>query len=142
MAFSCKGAICPSCGARRMAECAAHLVDSVIPHVPVRQWVLTLPFALRFRAAYDKRTCRFIRRVFMREVLAHLRHEARQQGLTDPETGAVCFVQRFGGSLNSNTHYHALVLDGVFTHERETQAWHFHSLTAPSEEETARLLEK
>ncbi|MEW6747986.1 MAG: hypothetical protein AB1486_35165 [Planctomycetota bacterium] len=41
--------------------------------VPVRQWVLTLPFALRFRAAYDKRTCRFIRRIFMREVLAHLR---------------------------------------------------------------------
>ena len=31
---------CPSCGARRMAQTAAHLVDHVIPHVPVRQWVL------------------------------------------------------------------------------------------------------
>ena len=29
---------CPACGARRMAETAAHLVEQVIPHVPVRQW--------------------------------------------------------------------------------------------------------
>jgi hypothetical protein len=41
--FSCKArAICPSCGGRRMAERAAHLVDQVFPVVPVRQWVLTL----------------------------------------------------------------------------------------------------
>ncbi|MDP1901156.1 MAG: transposase zinc-binding domain-containing protein [Rubrivivax sp.] len=44
VAFSCKRrGICPSCGARRMAQTAAHLVDHVIPHVPVRQWVLSLP---------------------------------------------------------------------------------------------------
>jgi hypothetical protein len=41
--FSCKGrGFCPSCGGRRMTERAAHLVDEVIPFVPVRQWVLTL----------------------------------------------------------------------------------------------------
>ena len=39
VAFSCKRrGICPSCGARRMAESAAWLVDRVIPKVPVRQW--------------------------------------------------------------------------------------------------------
>ena len=44
VAFSCKGrGFCPSCGGRRMTERAAHLVDYVIPDVPVRQWVLTLP---------------------------------------------------------------------------------------------------
>ena len=44
VAFSCKRrGFCPSCGARRMAQTAAHLVDHVIPHVPVRQWVLSLP---------------------------------------------------------------------------------------------------
>jgi transposase-like zinc-binding protein len=38
VAFSCKRrGICPSCGARRMAETAAHLVDHLIPRVPVRQ---------------------------------------------------------------------------------------------------------
>jgi|SRR5713226_2533477 len=40
-------AFCPSSGARRMAETAAHLVDRVIPAVPVRQWVLSLPIPLR-----------------------------------------------------------------------------------------------
>jgi len=40
LAFSCKRrGFCPSCGARRVAQAAAHLVDHVIPRVPVRQWV-------------------------------------------------------------------------------------------------------
>jgi hypothetical protein len=30
-----------------MADTAAQLVDRVLPEVPVRQWVLSLPFALR-----------------------------------------------------------------------------------------------
>ncbi len=48
VAFSCKlRGICPSCGTRRMAESAAYLVDQVIPHVPVRQWVLSFPIPLR-----------------------------------------------------------------------------------------------
>jgi integrase len=35
---SCKArACCPSCGGRRMAERAAHLVEHVFPRVPVRQ---------------------------------------------------------------------------------------------------------
>jgi hypothetical protein len=47
-AFSCKRRrFCPSCGARRMAETAAHLVDYVIARVPVRQWVLSFPIPLR-----------------------------------------------------------------------------------------------
>ena len=43
--FSCKGrGFCPSCGGRRMTECAARLVDEVLPRAPVRQWVLSLPY--------------------------------------------------------------------------------------------------
>jgi hypothetical protein len=38
-----------------MAETAAHLVDHVFPRVPVRQWVLSLHHALRYRLAYDAR---------------------------------------------------------------------------------------
>ena len=30
-----------------MAQTAAHLVDHLIPRVPVRQWVLSFPIALR-----------------------------------------------------------------------------------------------
>ncbi len=37
VAFSCKGrGVCPSCNARRMVETAAHLVDHVLPPLPVR----------------------------------------------------------------------------------------------------------
>jgi len=48
VAFSCKGRyVCPSCTNRRMAEVAAHLRDSVVPVVPMRQWVLSVPNRLR-----------------------------------------------------------------------------------------------
>ena len=45
VAFSCKRrGFCPSCGARRMAETAAHLVDHVLPEQPIRQWVVSFPY--------------------------------------------------------------------------------------------------
>ena len=48
VAFSCKRrGFCPSCGARRMAESAALLVDEVFPEQPVRQWVLSVRYPLR-----------------------------------------------------------------------------------------------
>jgi len=48
LVFSCKRrGFCPSCGARRMSQTAAHLVDHVIPHVPVWQWLLSLPIPMR-----------------------------------------------------------------------------------------------
>ena len=49
VAFSCKRrGFCPSCGARCMAETAAHLVEHVLPEQPIRQWVLSFPYPLRF----------------------------------------------------------------------------------------------
>jgi hypothetical protein len=48
LAFSCKlRGVCPSCNARRMAEVAAYLTDEVIPLLPLRQWVLSVPKRLR-----------------------------------------------------------------------------------------------
>ncbi len=48
VAFSCKGrGVCPSCNGRHMAQTAAHLADHVIPPVPVRQWVISVPKRLR-----------------------------------------------------------------------------------------------
>ena len=49
VAFSCKRrGFCPSCGARRMAESGALLVEEVLARQPMRQWVLSFPFQLRF----------------------------------------------------------------------------------------------
>jgi Transposase zinc-binding domain len=50
VAFSCKGrGFCPSCLGRKMAQTAAHLMEHVLPTVPLRQWVLTFPYAWRKR---------------------------------------------------------------------------------------------
>jgi Putative transposase len=35
-----------------MTERAAYLVDAVLPWVPVRQWVLTMPYRLRYQMAW------------------------------------------------------------------------------------------
>ena len=106
VAFSCKHrGVCSSCGGRRMSETAAKLVDRVIPAVPARQWVLSLPWSLRLPVARDASLLNLVARVFFEEIRRWLRSAA---GWSAPgvkiETGAVTFVQRFGGSLNLNEH--------------------------------------
>jgi hypothetical protein len=110
VAFSCKGrGFCPSCGGHRMADTAAHLVDRVLPEVPVRQWVLSLPFALRYRLAYDAPLASAVLAIFVRTVFASLRRRARKQwDVARAQCGAVTFVQRFGDALNLNVHFHPL----------------------------------
>lgn len=47
--FSCKGRRgLPELRGRRMTARAAYLVDDMTSLVPARQWVLTLPFRLRY----------------------------------------------------------------------------------------------
>src|SRR5213593_1957893 len=73
--FSCKGrGFCPSCGGRRMTESAARLVDHVLPHVPVRQWVLSLPYRLRYLLAWDHALARAVLGVYVRVLLGFQRH--------------------------------------------------------------------
>ena len=142
--FSCKArAICPSCGGRRMAERAAHLLDHVIPDVPVRQWVLSLPYRLRYQLAWDHELCRAVVGVFVRAVLGFLRTRARLDGVTDGRGGAVAVIQRFGGALNLNLHTHVLGLDGVFARDG-ADALTFHParrLTALDVEEVLATVE-
>jgi Putative transposase/Transposase zinc-binding domain len=112
--FSCKGrGTCPSCAGRRMCDVAARLVDRV-PSVPVRQWVLSLPFELRGLAAFRADVLSAFVRIFIEAVFARYRAHGRAQGISDPYPGAVTFVQRFGSSLNLNVHFHVCLLDGVF----------------------------
>ena len=115
VAFSCKGrGFCPSCTGRRMADTAAPLVDRVLPHAPIRQWVLSLPIQIRPMLAYDAALSRAVLNVFLRTVFAWHRRRAKQLGIKNAQCGAVTAIQRFGSALNLNLHYHVLVLDGVF----------------------------
>jgi hypothetical protein len=114
LAFSCKGrGICPSCNTRRMAESAAHLVDHVLPRLPVRQWVLSLPKRLRYHLHHDREALNTALRIFLDQIERHLRAHSPGAG-PDARTGAVAFIHRFGASLNLHTHFHVCVIDGVF----------------------------
>jgi hypothetical protein len=138
--FSCKRrGFCPSCGGRRMAEQAAHLVDRVLPQVPLRQWVLTLPHRLRYLLAYNHALCRAVLGVAVRTVLGFYRRRARRTGVRDGRSGAVTVIQRFGGGLQLNVHFHSLFLDGVFA-ERPDNVLEFHPADPPTDEEVARVL--
>jgi hypothetical protein len=97
-----------------MAERAAHLVDHVLPDVPVRQWVLSVPHRLRYLLAWDHDLCCAVAAVLARAVFRRLRDRAADAGIRDGRAGGVVVLQRFGGALDLNLHFHALVLDGVF----------------------------
>jgi len=100
--YSCKKrGICPSCGGRRMADTAAHLVDCVFPEVPVRQWVLSVPYALRYRLAYDSSLVRDVLQIFVRTIFASIRRRAGIPASSrQARCGAVAFIQRFSDALN------------------------------------------
>ena len=73
---------------------AAHLIDHVLPDVPIRQWVLSLPHATRYLIGFDKKLCREVRGIFVRAVLSLLKRRARDRGIPNGESGAVVVTQR------------------------------------------------
>ena len=101
---------CPSCGARRMAESArrmaesaALLVDEVLPHQPMRQWVLSFPYQLRFLFASRPELMGNVLGIVYRAIASYL---IKKAGLTrkSAQCGAVTLIQRFGSALNLNMH--------------------------------------
>ncbi len=141
--FSCKRrGFCPSCGGRRMADTAAHLVERVLPVVPVRQRVLTLPYALRYRCAYDASLTSAVLRAFLRALFAELRRRVRAHwDVRAEQCGAVSFLQRFGSALNLNLHIHTLALDGAYRYVADPGGSpHFFVLPPPTRDDVARVL--
>jgi hypothetical protein len=138
VAFSCKRrGFCPSCGARRMAESAALLVDGVLPEQPMRQWVLSFPFQLRFLFACRPEIMGRVLGIVYRVIATHL---VRKAGHTHAmaHTGAVTLIQRFGSALNLNIHFHMLFLDGVYIDQLNGAA-RFRWVKAPSNAELTQL---
>jgi Putative transposase/Transposase zinc-binding domain len=142
VAFSCGGrGFCPSCLGRRMAQGAANLVDHVLPgNVPLRQFVLTLPFELRARLAYDRKLIGAVGRIFVDTVLRWYARKSREHGVAGGESGAFTVVQRVSSDLRLNPHYHAVFLDGVFA-PSEDGALRFHPLGSLSSSEVADLMQ-
>ena len=108
MAFSCKGrGFCPSCMGRRMAQTAANLMEHVLARVGLRQWVLTLPYPIRHRLAYNAKLVGKVTRAFSSVVLAFYK---KRLGVS----GCIAGVQRTSSDLKCNPHIHAVLLDGGY----------------------------
>ncbi|WP_455423907.1 ISCR element clade Ia family transposase [Aquilutibacter rugosus] len=142
VAFSCKKrGFCPSCGARRMAESARHLVEEVFGPRPVRQWVLSLPCPLRFLFASTPEAIGPVLAIVHRVIAGWL---AEQTGIdrASAQCGAVTLIQRFGSALNLNIHFHMLWLDGVYdaNDERPQRKPRLHRARAPSSAQLTELV--
>ena len=140
VAFACKRhGFCPSCLGRRMADTAAFCVDYLFPRVPTRQYVLSLPYALRFKMAYSPDATSVVLGAFVSAITSDLRRRARKRKLHGRlQTGSVTVVQRFGSSLNLNVHFHVIGMDGVYAEQLDGNLL-FHPMPAPSDEDIARV---
>lgn len=139
VAFSCKRrGFCPSCGARRMAESAALLVDDVLLGYPIRQWVLSLPIPLRLLLARYPNELSKVMQIIHRAISTHIVTKA---GFTNKQakTGAVTLIQRFGSALNLNIHFHMLFLEGAIS-ENTWGGTTFTRIKAPSHSDMVELV--
>jgi len=114
LAFSCKHrGFCPSCGARRMAESAALLVDEVFPEQPVRRWVLSSPYPLRYLFASRPAVMGRVLGAVYRVITTHLIGKAGFSCKAS-QSGAVTLIHPFGSALDLNIHFHILPIDRVY----------------------------
>ena len=52
-----------------LIDSQAHIRESILPDLPIRKFVFTFPFALRFRMAFDPVLCANVRCAVMRTFL-------------------------------------------------------------------------
>jgi hypothetical protein len=76
----------------------------VLPQQPVRQWMLSLPFALRYLLATRPEVVTQVLGIVNRAISGHLIRKARLTRAS-AVTGSVTLIQRFGSALNLNVHF-------------------------------------
>src|SRR3989442_12821510 len=110
-----------SCAGRRMAQTAAHLVERVIFWVPTRQWVVSVPIPLRYWMAASQDLTAQVHAIIRTTIgqyyvdQAVTQSSARQQ----VQPGSVTCIQRFGGAINLNLHFHCVFMEGVYLDRTE-----------------------
>ncbi len=87
-----------------MASRTLNLTECVLPPVPLRQWVLTFPFAWRSRLGFDAALFSALTRVFVHTVLAFYAERMKKAGVSGGHSGAVVALQRTSFGLRLNPH--------------------------------------
>jgi len=99
-----------------MAQTGAHLVERVIPWVPTRQWVVSVPIPLRYWMAASQELTATVHTIIRTTIGQYYVHQAVTRGVprAKVQSGSVTFMQRFGSALNLNLHFHCIFLEGVY----------------------------
>jgi hypothetical protein len=146
LAFSCKRrAFCPSCAGRRMAQSAAHLVECVIPWVPTRQWVVSVPIPLRYWMSSSRELMAQVHTTIRTTIAQFYVNQAVKRGVArhNVQPGSVSFVQHFGSSINLNLHFHVVFLEGVYQGRSDAGLKpRFVKAEPPSDADIAMVLQK
>jgi hypothetical protein len=109
----------------------------VLPPLPLRQWVFSLPKRIRPFLPHDPRLAGDVLRVLLRAIRTTLRR-ASPSATGDAQIGAVSFLHRSGSALNPHFHFHVVVLDGVFS-EGDDGSVTFHEATHLTAGDVLRL---
>ena len=85
-----------------MAQMAAHLVERVIPWVPTRQWVVSVPIPLRYWMAGSQDLTAQVHTIIRTTIGQYYVNQAVTRGIerASVHPGSVTFIQRFGSALN------------------------------------------
>ena len=81
-----------------MAQTAAHLVEQVIPWVPMRQWVVSVPIPLRYWMAGSQDLTAKVHTIIRTTIAQYDVNQAVKRGVERQQVqpGSVTFIQRFG----------------------------------------------
>ncbi len=105
----------------------------------MRQFVITFPFELRARLAYDGKLLGAATRIAIDSVLGFYKRRMRDVDGVPGQGGAVSVVQRVNSDLRLNPHLHAILLDGVFVSDNGSPV--FHPLPRLDDSDLADLLQ-
>src|SRR5438132_9905974 len=104
-----------------MTQMAAHLVEQVIPWVPTRQCVVSVPVPLRYWMASSQDLTAKVHTIIRTTIGQYDVNQAVTPGheRANVHPGSVTFIQRFGSALNVNLHFHCVFLEGVYCDRTE-----------------------
>jgi hypothetical protein len=128
-----------------MAQTADHLVECAMPWVPTRQWVVSVPMPLRYWMPPSRNLIAQVHTIIRTTIAQYYVNQAVKRGVErhKVQPGSVTFLQRFGGALQLNVHYHVIVIEGVFV-DRTAQGLkpRFVKVEPPSDADVAEGVQK
>ena len=62
----------------------------------------------------DQKLLNSVLQIFHRAISTHYKRKAKKKNYYSPQVGSITAIQRFGGSVNLNIHFHSIYMDGVY----------------------------